>query len=384
MKIAALYPIYFKNYGIAHACYNLIRHMQSDTITSRLYGLASDGSFKDSCYQDLIPSWTKSIAFRLFSDECLQKKGECLFRQRLTAGKFGEIAYLWPGVSLETYQAAKRSGLTIIYEGVNTHEVNSKSILDAAYSNLGISVAHEITNEKIALESEKLKLADYVFSCSPIMTDAFLKNGIPVGKILQTSYGLSSSSIAKSNYKTTDQLVFTFVGSIGVRKGVHLLLDYWQKAGLNAKLRLVGKVDDAFKPIIEPCLKRQDIEHIPFTNDLATIYHNTDVFILPSIEEGSPLVTYLALGAGLPIIASPMGAGGVLTHNLNGLVIPPEDRDAWIEAMHKLADDADLRGSLASEAFKLSYEYTWQNVAQQRLSQIQNAINQKVNAELKS
>lgn len=373
MRVLACYPIYFKDYGIAHACYNIIRYMQSEDAASKVYGLSSDGSFLGNFYQELIPSWSKTIAYKIFSDRQLHYYGETQYLKKIVGGE-GCVAYLWPGVSLETYQSLKKHGVTIVYEGVNTHEAHSKVILDEAYQQLGLPISHEITQEKVLLESTKLGLADFVFSCSPIMTSSFLSNGVPPEKILQTSYGLSDKFILDVQPKKNQEVVFTFVGSIGVRKGVHLLLDYWVRAGVKAKLKLVGEIDDTFLSIIKPYLSRHDIEHIPFTNDLPTIYQQTDVFILPSLEEGSPLVTYLALGAGLPIVASPMGAGGVLQHDVQGLIVEPHDTAGWISAIQTLTKDAALRQRLGAEAHKLAKEYKWQNVARKRLNLIQSAM----------
>lgn len=74
------------------------------------------------------------------------------------------------------------------------------------------------------------------------------------------------------------------MGSIGVRKGVHLLLDYWLKANLNAKLKLIDTIEDMLKPLVHQYLLDEGIGHVPFTTDLPSIYASADVFILPSLE----------------------------------------------------------------------------------------------------
>jgi glycosyltransferase involved in cell wall biosynthesis len=373
MKIVACYPVFFKDYGIAHACYHLLRNMQDEHVSVEIFGLASDGCYAEPIYQDLIPSWIKTIAYKLLSEEQLQKIGEFLFIRKL-GGSPDKIVYLWPSVSLEVYRAFKNKGFTIVYEGVNTHEANSKQILDKEYIELGLPLLHGITEDRVHQESEKMALADYIFSCSEVMTQAYLTNGVSASKILQTSYGLPDNLIKRKESKPSEQLVFSFIGSIGARKGVHLLLDYWVTAGVNAKLRLVGQVDKVFEPVIANYLNNPEIEHIPFTNDLSSIYQSTDVFILPSLEEGSPLVTYLALGAGLPMILSPMAAGGVVQHDIHGIVLDPHNESAWVEAIRAMNNDATLRGRLGDAAFKLAPQYTWQNVAKKRRTLIQQAL----------
>ena len=205
-----------------------------------------------------------------------------------------------------------------------------------------------------------------------------LNNGISIKKILQTTYGLGQNAIVEGVYSrplNQDKVpTFIFVGSISVRKGVHLLLDYWVKAKLNAKLQLVGAIEPAIKPLVEQYLKQENIEHIPFTFDLSDIYKNADVFVLPSIEEGSPLVTYMAFGAGLPLLVSPMGGGGVVTDGEDAVVIDPHDEAAWIAQLQHLATDTVFRTKLAHHSKLKSPYYLWDAVAKRRLDLLVNAI----------
>ena len=371
MKISAYYPNYFKDQGIGHACYWLIKGMQSEGNQISLTGIASEPLFSADFYSDIFPRWSKSIVYKVLPDNKILNLAESLFLKRLP--KDIEIAYLWPGISLEAYQSIKKKGYKIIFEGVNTPAANIKTILDAEYISLSLPVVHGITQETIDIELTKLELSDYVYSCSPILTASMLEIGVPKSKLLQTSYGLSSSAILNASLKqqtTTHQPTFIFVGSIGVRKGVHLLLNYWVKAKLNAKLILVGNIDEVIKPIVMPYFGKHNIEHVPFTTDLPSIYKNADVFILPSLEEGSPLVTYLALGAGLPVIVSPMGGGGVIVDGEDGFVIEPHDESKWLESMRLLAEDEVLREKLSKQSQQKALNYTWDIVGADRLNSL--------------
>ena len=74
------------------------------------------------------------------------------------------------------------------------------------------------------------------------------------------------------------------------------------------------------------------------------VFRQADLFVLPSIEEGSPLVTYLALGASLPMIVSPMGAGGVVQEGGGeALFIDPYNQQQFVDALRQLAYDPTLR-----------------------------------------
>ena len=374
IKINSFYPNYFVNAGIAGAAYNIIKGMESPNCQVRLMGIASDSSLNDDFYKSAIPNFAKRISYKILSDKTLKIISESIFLKSISDSDY---VYLWPGISLDVHKTVKNSGYKIIYESVNTPASNIKTILDAEYARLKLPAAHGITQEIIAIELKMLELSDYIYSCSPIMTASILDIGMSKSKILDTSYGLSANAIFEdSTFKRSEKSLpptFIFVGTIGVRKGVHLLLDYWVKAKLNAKLILVGNIEEAIKPIVMSYFNKHNVLHIPYTPDLSSIYKSADVFILPSLEEGSPLVTYMALGAGLPVIVSPMGGGGVIVDSEDGFVIEPHDENKWIEHMRLLAESQELREKLSVHSKTKALNYVWNVVGAKRLHSLQKA-----------
>jgi len=246
------------------------------------------------------------------------------------------------------------------------------------------SATHGINEKLIAIERAQLELVDYVFSPSSEVTRSLLGANVPAEKLIKTSYGLSEKSILTpqeiANRDRRSDLTAIFVGRIGIRKGVHLLLDYWVKSGVKGKLKLVGEIEPSARHLVEPYLNRHDIEHVPFTDDLRSVYLNADVFLFPSLEEGSPLVTYLALGAGLPSIVSPMGGGGIINHGYEGLVIDAHNADAWIDSIRKVFLNSEFRLSLSSIAYKKAEEYLWSNVGRCRAESLQASLARRNNS----
>jgi len=367
IRIAALYPIYFKMAAIGYAALSLIEAMQSEEIETSLMGIASGAELSQPFYCNAFPAWSKSIAYRLLSVTQIKKIAEFRFSHSLKAS---DLAYLWPAVSLALYENLHAHGHKLIMESVNTHQATSKAILDAEYARLGLAPTHGITSEDAAEESAKLELVDFVFSCSPEVTTSLMAANVPPGKILETSYGLRESDILPP-YELADrshssEITAIFVGTIGVRKGPHLILDYWCRSNVKGKLKLVGDIQPEVRHIIEPYLKRSDIEHVPYVKDLKSIYKEADVFLLPSLEEGSPLVTYLALGAGLPCIVSSMGGGGIIEHGKEGLVIDPHDAQAWIESLKKISEDVAMREIFSKNAHMKAANYLWSKIGRQR------------------
>lgn len=84
--------------------------------------------------------------------------------------------------------------------------------------------------------------------------------------------------------------------------------------------------------------------------DIAVLYQKTDIFIQPSYNEGFPRVVLEAMASGLPIVAT--DAGG--THQIVGslqaeLIVPRDDRDAFVTALAKLIETPELRKALITE-----------------------------------
>jgi glycosyltransferase involved in cell wall biosynthesis len=71
-----------------------------------------------------------------------------------------------------------------------------------------------------------------------------------------------------------------------------------------------------------------------------------DVFVLPSLTEGTPNCVAEAMAHGLPVIASNVGGIPDMITPETGLLVPPRDARALAEAMTRLASDASLRARM--------------------------------------
>ncbi len=376
MRINTIFPGYISQYGgPSYVCNHILEAMGAVGIDVSLYCVTGDHSIHKPFHRLSMPLWAKPIGYKLLSADTWAKYTEWRYLRSL---KEQDIAYIWNSASINTYKTVKSAGHIILTESVNTHRATSKEILDAEYHRLGLMPTHGIDEESIALEREQLELVDYVFSPSSEVTKSLLNSDVPNEKIIRTSYGLTENNILASqdvaNRAQRTDLTAVFVGRIGIRKGVHRLLEYWVKAGVKGKLKLVGPIEPSAKHLVEPYLGKHNIEHVPGTADLRPVYLDADVFIFPSLEEGSPLVTYLALGAGLPSIVSPMGGGGIINHGDEGLVIDAYNADEWIDSIRKVFSDTEFRLSMSRNAYKKAEEYLWENVGRLRTESLQSSL----------
>lgn len=79
-----------------------------------------------------------------------------------------------------------------------------------------------------------------------------------------------------------------------------------------------------------------------FGADKVKIMAGADVMLLPSYAEGLPYALLEAMAAGLPVIATPVGAiPDVLTDGMHGFLVPPHDGKAIAEALAVMAGERE-------------------------------------------
>ena len=100
-----------------------------------------------------------------------------------------------------------------------------------------------------------------------------------------------------------------------------------------------------------------------------------DVFLLPSVSEGSAGVCYEALAAGLPVITTP-NAGSVVRDGIDGFIVPIRSPEAIIEKLDRLASDPDLLAFMSKNARERSADYTLERYGERLLSNVIPAVAQ--------
>jgi glycosyltransferase involved in cell wall biosynthesis len=84
------------------------------------------------------------------------------------------------------------------------------------------------------------------------------------------------------------------------------------------------------------------LHFLGFRSDASALMRSLDVLVVPSLTEGSPLVTLEAMAAGVPVVAS--AVGGIpdqIRHDKEGLLVPPGDTGAIGDALLALLRDPD-------------------------------------------
>jgi len=99
--------------------------------------------------------------------------------------------------------------------------------------------------------------------------------------------------------------------------------------------------------------------------DIASEYHNADIFVLPSLFEGYGMAFAEALSFGLPIIAAHTGAVPDLVPSSAGILVPPADVNALVRSLAQLLTDTTKRKQLQLGAQSAAQDLpNWVDAAQ--------------------
>ena len=136
-----------------------------------------------------------------------------------------------------------------------------------------------------------------------------------------------------------------FVGRLSQEKNPFLLLSLWEKIIQRFPLLQLDIVGDG--PLL-PSLQEKSIQkgltkHVHFHGfaNPAPFYHSADIFLLPSLREGLPLVALEAMAAQVPVIATSVGSLPQLLSQESsvGLLVPPNNLQKFYEALLLLLEN---------------------------------------------
>lgn len=373
VSIGVMMPLPLTGDGVGYTCSSLVSGMANADVHISVVTPRCKLSLPSIDVVEVLPKWARYMPYRWVRGRSDQNLEDAFLARVSQFQSHGRAAYIWPSASLGAIGEMRRRGLTIFREQFNCHTGAAKAILDDAYRRLGVDPAHTISERTVDGERRILDVVDHVFCPGPNVKRSLLENGVDPIKLLPASYGWDPARLAIRNrtVEPCDGITILFVGSICVRKGAHLLLDYWARSGIKGRLVLAGSMEPTIKDKCADLLSREDVVVVDYSREIAGLYHAADAFFFPTLEEGSPLVVYEACGAGLPVVTTQMGAGEIVRQDIEGQVIDPYDGDAWIAAIRLLAEDCDLRQRMSRAASDRARSYIWPAVAARRRRQIE-------------
>lgn len=160
-----------------------------------------------------------------------------------------------------------------------------------------------------------------------------------------------------------------FLGQWLPAKGIRYLVDAFATLAAElADVELVCAGTGVSREVVQAAfpesLRRRIIVRSGFARDeLPLILQQADVFVFPSLSEGSSGAILEAMAAGLPMVVTRVGAApDLLTDGTSALLVEPADADALANAVLRLLRDEALRTALGDAARDRARAFTWDAV----------------------
>lgn len=172
-------------------------------------------------------------------------------------------------------------------------------------------------------------------------------------------YSRRTEIMTKANCLKKNVFTLLFVGRIVKDKGINELCEAFDvlSAETSVRLFLVGPLENNLDPISEKAAtiinNNPSIELVgaKYDDDLLSYYAASDCFVFPSYREGFPNTVLEAGAMGLPSIVTDInGSREIIIDGENGVIIPPRDSNALLEAMRQIIKDKEKRDKMAVQA----------------------------------
>lgn len=181
-----------------------------------------------------------------------------------------------------------------------------------------------------------------------------------------------SSTLTTEDYRLRNDccqgpsIKLLYVGYLREAKGLNDLLEataLLRARGRSVELEIVGSgelLDNLDKHAQR--LRLEDIVYfrgyVKMGPELNAIYDTSDIFVLPSLSEGSPRVILEALGHSLPVVATAVGnITEQLDHGRRGVLVPQQDPAGLAAGIERVIDDGQFRRRCIDEGYRYAREH---------------------------
>ena len=292
-----------------------------------------------------------------------------------------DVVHVWPLGALYTIQEAKRLGIPTVLERPNAHTRFAYDIVQKECKRIGVKMpsGHEHSYKRTVLEREEKEfaLADRLLCPSDFVVQTFLEMGFSAGKLARTQYGYDDKIFYAQDRikKHREGLKILFAGGCAPRKGLHFALDAWLQSSAHKEgtFLIAGAFIPGYAERLSAQLSHPSVKTLGHRNDLPELMRGIDILVLPTLEEGSALVTYEARASGCVLLVSD-AAGAVCQHEGNALVHNAGDVKTLTRHLSLLHENRALLENLRVESLATVKEITWQAAGEKLLKAYKGSI----------
>lgn len=298
----------------------------------------------------------------------------CIVRYGL--GRAGGV-YVFNSAGLELMQHARQRGISCAMEQTSSPKLVETELLRTELERFP-GWSHEkreadAVREYADREKAEWAAADVILCGSEHVRCGIETEGGPLEKTVVVPYGVDMQLERghEGRHAPNDPLRVLFAGAIGLQKGIG---DLARAASLLGKTR--PHVRAAGSNVLTEIGRKEVEKHVQLLgriprSQMVEEYRRADVFVLPSICEGSATVCYEALAAGLPVITTP-NSGSVVRDGIDGFIVPIRSPEAIAEKLDRLASNSALWYELSRNARERARDFTVDRYRDRLLESLKN------------
>ena len=291
-------------------------------------------------------------------------------------GRF-DVVHAWPLAARETLLTARRMGVPTVLERPNAHTRFAYDVVKRECERLGVALPPD---HEHAFNSGRLDEADFLLCPSEFVASTFRNEGFADAKLLRHGYGYDHERYRPDITRQRDEqgLQVLFVGVCAVRKGVHFALEAWlhSPASRTGTFSIAGSFLPAYRDRLADMLAHPSIRVLGHRDDVPELMRRSDVLVLPSLEEGSPLACMEAVGSGcVPLVSDACAAVAVSD---NALVHTVGDVAALSEQMTLLHEQPERLARMRAACLAVAPQFTWASAGRRLLAAYEQATDAPV------
>jgi len=290
--------------------------------------------------------------------------------------KDSDVLLALSGCGLKSGNFFKENNKIYICERSSSHILFINEILKEEYAKYGIKF--NIDQRIIKRELKEYEQSDFVLVPSKFAQNTFKKYNIFKTKVLTFP---SNNMIFKSKNKkkiffSSNKFKIIYVGSLSLRKGLPYLLDAFNRLNFKGKeLHLVGLKTNDYRLFKHKIDFSKTILHGHLSQSkVNNLLNKSDVFVMPSLEEGAAIAVAQAMNTGLPVIVTKnTGWEEVVRKKSTGYVIDIRNSKILYQKLNHLIKNKSILEKFSRNSLKYSKNKTWDNYVSQ-LNQLVNTL----------
>jgi glycosyltransferase involved in cell wall biosynthesis len=212
-----------------------------------------------------------------------------------------------------------------------------------------------------------IKTADHALCVGrEVWTILQLKYNLDPEQVTYSPTGVDERFFIEREYPQAPSARLLFAGTWLDQRGIFYLRDAVRSLtrrlpGLRLTIAGCGSDVEPIRNFFDPELRPlvEIISMVP-SDRMPALFGQNDIFVFPSILEGTPLAVQEAMASGMAVITTETcGMIDLIEDNFNGLLIPTGDSEALANLIWKLSQNPELIARLGRAAQDTMRRFTW-------------------------